>query len=664
MGSAKMYLGLNTSVQNDTTGINTTLPITTANTLSCNALNISSAGDYSKFTVDKNGNVIADGTLYSSGSITAVGSLNASSLNLGSANNFTISSSGETKLQGDLFVGSNFSVTHGSGNVHLGGALYSYSGVSIGGTQLAPNLTLANSGHVTALGGLTIGSSDIVLNVTSGNASFKGDVYVGKKLSVNSEQFVIDSDNRVAKINCDATISGGLNMNSGNFTVAASDGSLVSKGSLTVTKDVNIGLSKVIITASSGDMNSTGSINLGSSNLVLDASDGSICSKGALKIGSDFALPRVKVNAITGQVETTFTAYVSPPSATDETSDLLNNAVAITTSTTSQTLVTQKYVDDAVWKQSARLNTILGTDELALQTFSNVFTIFKEIEGLPLADTITGMVNKTEQITQSISSVVANAYNPVLVNCTNAVWADAIQPFPIPWKLTKYPIFESLDGWWFRNLAAGDKVNWYLPANGRGMKMSSFINIHMDLFLVSTASLPWITVYTQPKGLNDHTSGLCNAVVGYHFSAPTIPNKHYCFYTGNDAPMNVFNTTAVPCTSTLTTNGLNKGNADKGSLKIGNQFDETIVSPDDLIQCFVIHTNSGASVGNVEFILNKFSIQENTGTTQMHFQNGSVASNYMFQSFYQKNHDFSDIGTKNLGFMGNYNTYVKDYTQY
>jgi hypothetical protein len=86
----------------------------------------------------------------------------------------------------------------------------------------------------------------------------------------------------------------------------------------------------------------------------------------------------------------------------------------------------------------------------------------------------------------------------------------------------------------------------------------------------------------------------------------------------------------------------------------GINFDASIILPTDEILCFCINTNSGAAVGNVEFILNSFNIQQTTGTTQMLFQNSSVASLYMYNTLYQKNPDFSAMTPKNKTYLSNY----------
>ena len=644
-GGNTFYIGPNTSVENDTIGITTTLPITTQNVLTSQAgLNINSGSGSSKLTIQSNGDLFTDGTIYSIGSISAVSSLNASSINIGSTNNFTVSNTGLTTLQDNLVVGSNFSVTKSSGDVQVGGTINSTGTVTIGGTISSPNLTLGNDGHITALNNLTIGNSDIVLNYGSGNASFKGDLTVDQSLNVNAKQLFIDSVLNVAEINCAANILGNLNINFGNFTVGASDGSIVSKGYLSVIKDVSIGAaSQVVIAAATGNMTSVGSIDIASSKIILSSADGSISAVGGLKIGSDFSHPNLNIDASTGYVKTVFpySSYV-PPSSSDNVLTTTASGEAVSfVSETSQLLATQTYVDRQLWKQSVRINTILGTDSTVLDSFNNVYKLVQAMEGDTTASaTLSGIVNESTRIVESVSTVVANSYNTVLINCAQSVWSNETSPFPIPYTLTSLPTFGSIDGWWFKNMAALSKADWFMPPNGSSMTMANFMNIYMNLFVASVGSLPFISVYTQPKGSNDLIPGFANARVNYLFNAP-IANTYYSFYTGSSAPMNSFKITPVQCTTTVTTNNSTE------SVLSGNEYDITIVDPADLIMCFCINTDSQAPLGSVEFILNSFNIQQTSGTMQMLFQNSSVASNYMYNSLFKKNHDFSEMSLKN-----------------
>jgi len=672
LAGSTIYLGPNTYIGNDSTkGIVTTLPITTKNVLTTNGgLNINSSSGACNLSIDPAGNFSTAGTLSITGAIstssaiTSTASLNGASLNIGSSGsgyNFTVSDTGLTTFQDNLVVGSNFLVTKSTGSVAVGGSLYSNGSVTIGGTSESPLMTLGNDGHIAASNDLTLGASKIILSAANGNAQFNGVMTVGKSLNINSNQFAVDADRHLAFINCPANVSGDLNIVSGNlnivtgsantstFFVNSTNGNINSSGSLSV----------------SGNITSAGGMNLGvsgsSSKVIINGnSSGNIAAAGNFKLGPNFSTsPSFLILGSSGAAMTDFpyASYVIPSSSSNTTTTSISGAAVDFTSSTSQYLATQTYVDNQLWNQTVRINTILGSDSAVLDSFNNVYTLVKALEGDTTATAIGGLVNQTSQINETVSSVVANAFDTVLINCAQSVWADENTPSPIPYTLTQSPNFESVDGWWYKNLASGNKINWYLPPNGT-MTMASFLNMYMNIYVASTASIPFITVYTKPKGDGtDLLAGFANAHINYEFTASTA-NKYYCMYTGSAAPHNTYNATPVQCVNTITTNITNYASANQGSLIPGINFDSSIVLPTDEVQCFCISTNSGAAVGNVEFILNSFNIQQTSGTTQMLFQNSSVASNYMYNTLYQKHQDFSAMTDKS---KANLSAYIAAY---
>jgi len=654
-----IYLGKNVTIQNTSSGFSTTLPITTQNVLTCQAgLNISSSGSAANLSIDANGNFNTAGTMNVHGSITtdgsftASGSLNAKSLNI-NTDKFTVSDTGRTTMLDDLTVGSYFTVTESTGAVTVGSTIYSAGTVSIGGTNVSPNLTLGNDGHILALNDITIGTGEIIFSHGSGNAQMNGDVTIGQGLNVHSNQLIIDAQNNVANINCPANILGNLNINSSQFTVDSVDGSIVSNGSLTVEKNVNIGADNVLITSTTGKIQSIGNLQLGTFStptIQLNSSDGSIAANGGLAINTT----AFTVAAATGAVTTAFpySSYVIPSSSSNTTTTEVSGTAVDFTSSTAQYLATQTYVDKQLWNQTVRINTILGTDGTVLDSFNNVYKLVQALEGSTTATAIGDITNQSSQIKESVSTVVANAYNTVLINCSSAVWADECAPYPIPYTITANN--ETVDGWWFKNLAQGNKINWYLPANNN-MTMGDFVNLYLNVFVASTVSLPFLTVYTKAKGdSTDYWPGLVNARVNYIFNSVSTANKYYSLYTGNNAPMNNFNTTAVQCGATSTSNGQNRST--NANYMTGNNYATNLVALTDEIFAFSIGSDSVSSAGNVEFVLNSFNIQQTTGTTQMLFQNSSVSSNYMYNYLFKKNQDFSAISDKNAAYINDYST--------
>ena len=235
----------------------------------------------------------------------------------------------------------------------------------------------------------------------------------------------------------------------------------------------------------------------------------------------------------------------------------------------------------------------------------------------------------------SVSDVVAQAYNTVLVNCTPAVWMDECGPVPIPSSITLQTIE---DGWYFKNYVLGNKINWRVPINGADMTVGDIKNLYMNIFAASNVNLPFITVYTAPKGNADDYAVWAGARINYYFNASSPAqdaNKSYCLYTSK-APMNVYGKTTLSPSSVLTTNKLNGALQDTSS----TTYSSAVSSADKVIG-IVIQSASTSLANQTNFVLNSLNVCLKTGTTNFAFSNAGVTSNYLFNYFFTKNVDFS-----------------------
>lgn len=671
--SQAVYLGPNTTVSNDyKAGLTTALPLKTTNVFtSQKGLNINSnSNGSSALTIDENGNMKTAGQVLATGSITSANSLYVSGTASAGQYSFSVSDTGLTTIQDDLVVGSKFKVTKSDGSLSMDGSANILGELKVGGSSsLAGTVTvgnnaviLGNTGTISAINDVTIGNNALVFHATSGNAELKG------SLNVNSSQLFVDASNNMMEVHCPLNVSGSVNVASGNFTVDSATGNVVSLGSLSVAKDVSIGGSHVTINSTTGKINTIGSLDIGSGSILLDASDNSIFAKGDLKIGSSASSAVFSVDHTAGFAKTSYNAYVPSASASDVDShynglgqlvqaDDVTLATVDFTSPTSTYLTTQSYVDQAVFKQTARINSILGVDSSVLNSFNNVYGIVKAIEGSTTAgESLTTLANNYGAINTTVSDLAGNARNTVLINASPAVWADECAPLPMPKALTTY---SSVDGWYFKNLTGSSngnaKANWYLPSI-TGLKVSDIVNLYINILVVSKTSLPFITVYTKPTGTNDYFPGFAHACINYTFNGASLTNNTFCsLYTGSTIPQNNDLHTSLKSSSMNVRDGTNRSTP-ASSLS-------PYVSGSDEVMCFVLNTDSGSSVNNVEFVLNSFNIQRNSlsdpkearGITQYLFQNTSAATNYMFNSMFQKNSDFSEISSKNKTQLAAYN---------
>lgn len=207
------------------------------------------------------------------------------------------------------------------------------------------------------------------------------------------------------------------------------------------------------------------------------------------------------------------------------------------------------------------------------------------------------------------------------------------------------------------------------------------INMFLNIHAVSDVCLPFIQVFTQAKtgaGANNLWP-IANARINFVFVPATtsvIAKKNYTLYTGAKVPANSYNSTPLRCVQTATSNSTNAYNGDQGNritvtsgMSFAESFDTSIASLEDNIAFFCIGSGSNEPIGNVEFVLNSFSVcahdttssdtlRTTNGTTKMMFQNSSVTTNYLYNNFFKKHNDFSTLASKSELIFNAYNAAV------
>jgi len=424
------------------------------------------------------------------------------------------------------------------------------------------------------------------------------------------------------------------------------------------------------ISENSLKVNNDGFLSLGTQ-FSINSLNGSV-KADALTIKNIYCANKLTINngVITlnsdGSIISTFPTnnYIPSDSSFNTTTTSVSGLEPQFNSYTAKYLTTQDYVDQQIWKQTKRINTILGTDDQILQNFNNVYKLITAIEGS--SETVTvlnnvstnyqNLVDQSSEIVTSVSNVVAQAQNTIVVSCSPGVWKDGAQPYPIPPPITSLTI---ADGWYFTNFVANSKINWYLPSDGLNMLIKDVELLWMDVFATSNKILPIISIYTQPKYNGTDISSLANARINFHFTEltniSTAANKHYCLYT-NHKPMHIYNMTPLKCAYTYTTNGINTQNNGLGIYNTGSTIETNICALTDKIAFFSIQTDVTAQQNEVEFILSSLNVQLNKGTTKFLFQNSSAAVNYLFQLSYQKNMDLTPNSDAQLVLNGNNNS--------
>lgn len=699
--SSNLYLGPNASIKNSHEGLNTALlPIRTDSTLTVAAgINVNRNGDSSSLTIKPSGALDTISTITANGDITTSNTTWTRQLRVHD-DKATISDTGKLTIQDDLVIGSTFAVTKSTGDLDTSGSINADGALTIGSTtNSAGTMTIGNSdpsrykiqlmntGQITAHGDLQIGEAGgdkLYVNASTGNMYTRGSLQVlGNNFRVGAEKLMVDG------VTGDTTAQGTLKVRSGGvdrFSVSGETGDLYAMG------DVKVGNNAFTVDSDSGATVQQGDLTV-STKFSVNASSGDIVAhnKFTMKDGADntkFVLEGADITmgdtGGNGKIVTSFNSYVKP----DSYSDVLTTDNSVSkVSSTSNILTTQAYVDDAMWNVAKRVNMIVGSNEVQLATFTNMFNMAQTLAGQDAVQAMQGLMDTTGEIKTSISTVMNRAYNPVQVNCCPAVWQDECQPMPIVSAISGSTY--GLDGWYFSNTlldnSAPSKINWYVPANGSSMKVKHIINLFLNVYAHSDKSLPFISVLTAPKGnATDLYPTFCNSMTNFYFSA-TSPSatakKSYTLYTAQQEPANCYNTNKLRCFSTSTKNatnasangGLGSITSVSGTTTFLNSFDNSIVSPEDTVVCFIIQTASTAAAGDVKMVVNSLNVEHHettsddsrdkvNGTTKFMFSNSAVATNYQYNYFQRTHMDFTPIdGTKSEQYLRSYNLSVRGF---
>uniref|UniRef100_A0A6C0DHR9 Cadherin-like beta-sandwich-like domain-containing protein n=1 Tax=viral metagenome TaxID=1070528 RepID=A0A6C0DHR9_9ZZZZ len=675
-----------------------------------------------KFIIDIDGNISKSGTINSK-SIGVTGSLTTTEgINIGSNNTIVLSNNGSSYFTNSVNLGatpasgssypimlnatdgkasfaSNKAIINSDGSLSLlnGAMLLNSDGVKLGvnstnGTTTNKIELNSSSGNAIFAGTASFANNNIILT-SNGSATFADSITANGKLNILGLTTLSNGLNvtGASGLNGTATISGLLSANggisvatnkfnvdiSGNTNVAGTlsvagavtanstlsvtgavttnstlnvTGAATLSDSLAVTRDLSVNTNKFIVNAATGNTTVGGNLRVTSdayfSNSQIQLKDdGSVYAKNYLK--TDFAV----------------TNYTPNDASNDTTTIIPANGVF--NSTTNKYLTTQEYVDKAIFKQATRLNLITKDMDVQLANFNNFSKILAAMEGAdgmnPLT-TLNGIIDNVEDVKVSISDLLSGGYNSILVNCVPSIWGDGAAPELIPTPISN--LYKE-DGWFYGNMSLQSKINWYLPSYS-GMKIKDITNLFMNNFLLSTTKIPKITIFTAPK--NDSTDtvpGVFNAKIEYYFFDPTptsVTAKKSCLYLIK-SPKNSYSDKSndFKCTYSITSNGSNLPvqTTFNTSTTFSNSFDTTIVKGEDNILTFAIETRE-SSIKDYMFILQNFNITTQNGTTQMLFQNSSVANDYLFKYFFKQHTDFSDVSldSNNVVDKDNYNGYV------
>lgn len=232
-------------------------------------------------------------------------------------------------------------------------------------------------------------------------------------------------------------------------------------------------------------------------------------------------------------------------------------------------------------------------------------------------------------------------FNVCHVPLSPAVYADAKAPSPIP---SSQLAALGQDGWYFKNVAAGNKINWYslAPMNSNGVsKVADLAELAMSLKLVNKASTPYFTVYTKPFGnyvANGYlTNPSIDAASWYHSKATFVidgdvaGNDYGTLENGMNYLFQARVGSGYTADATNESCEVNKNGFRSIVLKkspvVSATKGEFIPSLDVLF--IAVSTDSGSAAGNVEFILHDLTMMSSNGNMVLKYSNADVMNKYL-----------------------------------
>lgn len=188
-----------------------------------------------------------------------------------------------------------------------------------------------------------------------------------------------------------------------------------------------------------------------------------------------------------------------------------------------------------------------------------------------------------------------------------AVYADGAAPIADPSLLRR-------DGWYFTNIVAGSKINWYffdgnpLSATYQGQITLENFSAYAVVTLDSLASSPIIGIYTLPTGSGDVLPGFAHsrlAYSGYVAGSPEI-GKKCLIYVGDDPLVHP----ELPRFKMALSVGSSSGDQD----------------PSEIVLTASFGSNSSASVGSVQFLAESLGVHSPSVKQEMDLRVRTVTS--------------------------------------
>ena len=145
-------------------------------------------------------------------------------------------------------------------------------------------------------------------------------------------------------------------------------------------------------------------------------------------------------------------------------------------------------------------------------------------------------------------------------------------------------------GWYFKNDSAGKKINWYFfDGQAVNVTLGNF-SAYAIVTLDSVTSQPFLVLYSTPTGSGDAVPGFYKSSRAFTWPAGSVVGTKYLIYFGQNPTVHP-NLPRVQLTTAIT----------NGSF-----------APSERVFSVALHSDSGSSVNNVQFVVETLGINTTT----------------------------------------------------
>lgn len=145
-------------------------------------------------------------------------------------------------------------------------------------------------------------------------------------------------------------------------------------------------------------------------------------------------------------------------------------------------------------------------------------------------------------------------------------------------------------GWYFKNDVSGKKINWFFfDGAAENVTLANF-SAYAVVTLDSLTSRPFLVLYSTPTGTGDHFPGFYKSSRAFTWPAGSAVGTKYLIYFGQNPTVHP-NLPRVQLTTAIT----------NGSF-----------APSERVFSVALHSDSGSSVNNVQFVVETLGINTTT----------------------------------------------------